>query len=269
MARPDLVEKFQRKAAHLATAGQVEFADEQQHLPIDVPRRVRILQNHAVYAGMVAAMDEAVGVVLDKLEELGLDDRTAVIFTSDNGGLSTSEGSPTSNLPLRGGKGWLYEGGIREPLLIRWPGVTQPGSVCDVPVISTDFYPTILEMADIEPMPEQHRDGLSLAPLLRGQESAAWLDRPLFWHYPHYSNQGGFPGGAVRRGDWKLFEHFVDGRAQLFNLSDDLGERRDLSETESQRTDQLRQQLHAWYREVGARFLRPQPGGPQPWHPPE
>ncbi len=132
-------------------------------------------------------MDRGVGTVLNKLEELGLADNTIVIFMSDNGGLATSEGSPTSNVPLRGGKGWLYEGGIREPMIIRAPGTTTGGSTCDTPVISMDFYPTILELAGLPLRPRQHVDGRSLVPLLRGRP----LDRgPLFWHYPHYGNQG-------------------------------------------------------------------------------
>ena len=214
---------------------------------------------------MVEAMDTAVGKVLKKLDELGIAESTAVFFMSDNGGLSTSEGSPTSNLPLRGGKGWVYEGGIREPLLVRWPGVTRPGGTCDVPVVSMDFYPTILEIAGAPPAPKQHLDGVSLAPLLRGGTK---LDRDaLYWHYPHYSNQGGFPGGAIRMGDWKLTERYEDGRVHLFNLADDLGERKDLAEKHPDRVAAMRKKLHAWYQQVDAKFLRAKPGGPKPWRP--
>jgi arylsulfatase A-like enzyme len=266
IGRPDLVEKYQKKAERLGLLEKEQFADEEQVWPTDQPRRVRVVQSHAVYAAMVEAMDQAVGKVLAKLDELGLSDRTAVFFMSDNGGLSTSEGSPTSNLPLRGGKGWLYEGGIREPFLIRWPGVTRPGSTCSVPVTSTDFYPTILEMAGLPLRPERHKDGVSLAPLLRGGAS---LDREaIYWHYPHYSNQGGFPGGAVRMGDWKFVERYEDGRAHLYNLADDLGERNDLAEREPERAAAMRRKLHAWYEEVGAKFLEPKtPDGPMPWRP--
>ena len=233
--------------------------------PTDKKREVRIEQSHAVYAAMVEAMDEQIGRVLDHLEALGLADRTAVLFMSDNGGLSTSEGSPTSNLPLRGGKGWLYEGGIREPFLIRWPGVTKPGSRCDVPVISTDFYPTILDMAGLPARPGQTLDGVSLVPLLRGGRSLE--PRDLFWHYPHYSNQGGFPGAVIREGDWKLIERFEDGRVQLFNLAEDLGERNDLATAQPGRVAAMRERLHAWYKQTNARFLRPLKDGPQPWRP--
>jgi arylsulfatase A-like enzyme len=265
MAPKQLVEKYRRKAERLGLTEKEQFADEEQILPIDEPRRVRTVQAHAVYAAMVESMDRAVGKVLDKLDELGLADNTAVFFMADNGGLSTSEGSPTSNLPLRGGKGWLYEGGIREPFLIRWPAATRSGSTCDVPVISTDFYPTILEIAGLPPRPDQHRDGVSLVPLLKGGDS---LPRDtLFWHYPHYSNQGGFPGGAIRSGDWKLIERFEDGRVHLYNLREDLGERNDLAERHPDRVADMRTRLHDWYRDVDAEFLRAKPDGPEPWRP--
>ncbi len=261
----ELVEKYKRKAERLGLEGRPEFAEEEQVWPTQQPRKVRILQKHPVYAAMVESMDRAVGMVLAKLDELDLADKTIVFFTSDNGGLATAEGLPTSNLPLRGGKGWLYEGGIREPWLVKWPGVTKPGSTCDVPVISTDFYPTILQMAGLPLRPEQHQDGVSLVPLLRGADRLA--ARPLFWHYPHYANQGGFPGGAIRLGDWKLIERYEDGRVHLFNLKEDLGERHDLAAGMPEKVRELRSRLHRWYKQVDARFLRAKPGGPQPWRP--
>jgi arylsulfatase A-like enzyme len=214
---------------------------------------------------MVEAMDEQIGRVLDKLEQLGIADNTAVILMSDNGGLSTSEGSPTSNLPLRGGKGWLYEGGIREPFLIRWPGVTKPGTKSDVPVISTDFYPTILDMAGLPLKKDQHLDGVSLVPLLKGATSIG--RDALFWHYPHYSNQGGFPGGAIRMGDWKLIERFEDGRVHLYDLQNDVGERQDLVDQYPQRVEQMRSRLHEWYKKVDAKFLQPKDDNQHPWCP--
>lgn len=142
-APKELIGKYEAKAKKLGLEGKTEFADEEQVAPNGGPRKVRTLQKHATYAAMVESMDTAVGRVLAKLKELGLEENTIVCFTSDNGGLSTSEGSPTSNLPFRGGKGWVYEGGIREPFLVKWPGVTKPAS--DVPVMSMDFYPTLLE----------------------------------------------------------------------------------------------------------------------------
>lgn len=265
IGRPDLVEKYKEKAERLGLNDKPEFAPEEQILPGEKERQVRILQRHAVYAAMVEAMDQAVGKVLTKLKELEIDDNTIVCFTSDNGGLSTSEGSPTSNLPLRGGKGWLYEGGIREAFLIKWPGVAEAGSTCDVPVVSTDFYPTMLEMAALPAKPDLHKDGVSLAPLLK-QNGAIKRDA-IYWHYPHYANQGGFPGGAVRMGDYKLLERFEDGQVHLYDLKDDIGERNDLSAMMPDRVAQMRKKLHGWYKEVDAKFLRAKDGGPEPWQP--
>lgn len=263
--REDLIAKYKAKRQKWLDADEAEFGPEEQVWPVDQERRVRIRQCHAVYAAMVEAMDEQVGRVLDKLDELGIDDRTAVILMSDNGGLSTSEGSPTSNLPLRGGKGWLYEGGIREPFLVRWPGVTEPGTHCDVPVISTDFYPTILDMAGLPARAEQHLDGVSLTALLKG---GTRLEREaLYWHYPHYSNQGGFPGGAIRMGDWKLIERFEDGRVHLYNVTLDVGEREDVAAQHPERVAQMRAKLHAWYKEVDAKFLQPKGDNQSPWRP--
>ncbi|MCJ7680120.1 MAG: sulfatase [Candidatus Aminicenantes bacterium] len=247
MARPDLEEKYRNKAEGLSTTGP-KWGREGE-------RQVRLVQNHAVYAGMIEAMDQAVGKVLDCLKRLNLERRTVIVFMSDNGGLSTSEGHPTSNLPLRAGKGWLYEGGIREPMVVRWPGVVQPGGECDEPVMSTDFYPTLLEMAGLPPNPGQHLDGVSLVPLLKKVKSLP--QRPLFWHYPHYGNQGGSPGGAVRLGDWKLIEFFEDMCVELYNLRDDLSEKNDLSSRFPGKVDEMRRLLHEWRESVGA--LMPSP----------
>jgi arylsulfatase A-like enzyme len=205
---------------------------------------------------MVEAMDLAVGKVLAALDELGLRENTLVVFTSDNGGLSTSEGWPTSNLPLRAGKGWMYEGGIREPLIVRWPGVTRPGSVIATPVSSPDYFPTFLAAAGLRPAPGQVLDGRSLVPVLKGGTAP---ERALFWHYPHYGNQGGAPAAAVRRGDWKLIEWQEDNRVELFNLAQDLGEKTDLATREPDRAARLRAELHAWQKDVGAKFPIPNP----------
>ena len=247
MAREDLRKKYEAKRARL---GLTEKWGREE------PRDVRLVQEHVVYAAMVEAMDLAVGKVLAKLDELGLRENTIVIFTSDNGGLSTSEGWPTSNFPLRGGKGWMYEGGIREPLLVRWPGVVKAGSIINTPVSSPDFFPTLLEVAGAKPSPGQTLDGTSLMPLLKG---GTLPERALFWHYPHYGNQGGAPGAAIRRGDWKLIEWQEDGRAELFNLAADLGEQHNLAAKEPQRVAQLRAELAAWQKQVGAKFPAPNP----------
>jgi arylsulfatase A-like enzyme len=264
IGRPDLVEKYRKRAQKISGA---EFGDEELVWPKNnKTRKVRILQKHAVYGAMVEAMDLAVGKVLDKLKELGLEDDVVVAFTSDNGGLSTSEGSPTSNLPLRGGKGWLYEGGIRENFLVRWPGVTKPGATCDHPVMSTDFFPTFLTAAGAKPKGVTPIDGVDLMPLLKGGER---LDREaLYWHYPHYSNQGGFPGGAVRMGDFKLIERFEDGKLHLYDLSMDIGERNDVATQHPEKIKKMQAKLHAWYKDVDAKFLQPKSkDSRKPWRP--
>lgn len=265
MAPEALVEKYRQKAQRLGLNDKPQFGPEEQVWPTNAPRQVRITQSHAVYAAMVESMDMAVGRVLDQLKRSGVADHTVVVFMSDNGGLSTSEGSPTSNLPLRAGKGWVYEGGIREPLIIRAPGVTEPGSVSAVPVQSIDFYPTLLELTGTPAEAGHKVDGESIVPVLRGETPSE--PRPLFWHYPHYPNQGGFPGGAIREGDWKLVERYEDGRVHLYNLAEDIGEQNDRSEEFPERVADLRQKLHRWYDEVDAKFLSAKPNGPEPWKP--
>jgi arylsulfatase A-like enzyme len=185
-----------------------------------------------------------------------------VFFTSDNGGLSTSEGSPTSNLPLRGGKGWVYEGGIREPWIIRYPSVTKPGSVSSQMICSIDLLPTV---ASIVGSKFKHKvDGIDLTPAFKGQK----LNREaLYWHYPHYSNQGGIPGGAVRIADYKLFENYENGEVSLYNLKKDIGESKDLSSSEPKRVRDMRNKLHDWYKEVDAKFLQPKGESKNPWRP--
>ncbi len=262
MGRADLVQKYEERVAALRRDGAAEFADEEQTLPNGHPRQVRTLQRHAVYAAMVEAMDQAVGVMLDAIEAQGLADDTIIVFTSDNGGLSTSEGSPTSNLPLRGGKGWLYEGGIREPWFVVAPGSSVPGTTCAAPISSCDVLPTLLELVGAPPVTHAI-DGRSFAPLLRGEPMA---ERPLFWHYPHYGNQGGFPGGAVRLGDFKLLERYEDGRVHLYDLANDPGERHDLAAALPERVAELRALLHDFQRQHQVQFLRAK-DGQQPWRP--
>ncbi len=248
--RGDLVEKYKKRADALAD-DRVVWGEEGE-------RKLRLIQDHAVYGAMVEAMDEAIGRVLDELDSLGIADNTVVFFMSDNGGLSTSEGHPTSNLPLRAGKGWLYEGGIREPMIVRGPGVLE-GIACDEPVTSTDFYPTILEMAGLPSRPEQHVDGKSFVPLLESRIPSSIRPRPIYWHYPHYGNQGGSPGAAIRVGDWKLIEFFEDSRLELYNLAEDIGETRNLVDIEKERAANLVGMLRDWQMEVGARFPTPNP----------
>lgn len=238
-ARRDLVEKYERKRK---TAPPEAWGQERE-------RKVRLVQNHATYAAMLEQMDSAIGRVLGALERTGHADRTIVLFTSDNGGLSTSEGHPTSNLPLRAGKGWLYEGGIRTAWFLRAPGVAPAGSVADTPVITVDILPTILELTG-QPLPKDAQlDGVSLVPLLKSQSLPP---RVLYWHYPHYGNQGGAPGGAIRDGDWKLIEWFEDESLELFNLREDPSETKNLAKEQPDKADRLLAELREWRKDVGA-----------------
>lgn len=223
------------------------------HIPYDATpaqlEKHRAAFNPA-YAGVMETLDASVGRLLAKLDALGLREKTIVVFTSDNGGLHVLEGPrspPTHNAPFRAGKGFVYEGGLRVPLLVRWPGRVKAESVVDVPVIGTDWTPTFLDLAGVKSA--DAFDGQSVAGVLRGEPAAA---RPFFWHFPQYTNQGGRPAGAVREGDWKLVEHYEDGRLELFNLAKDVGETADLAAQEPGRVAALRGKLEAWRRAVKA-----------------
>jgi arylsulfatase A-like enzyme len=259
-AKKDIVERFRTKARQMGL-DKLEVMHEGQTFPCqhkqDQKITRRILQSDPDYAAMIWSLDQNIGRLLAALEESGQTDNTAIVFTSDNGGLSTAEGSPTCNLPLAEGKGWMYDGGVREPLLIKWPGVTKAGTVSEVPVTSPDFYPTILEMAGLPPRPEQHCDGISLAGLLR---DGTRPDRQaIFWHYPHYGNQGGTPGSALRAGDWKLIEFFEDGRLELYNLSEDISEQHNLASAQPELTRELHALLINWREQVAAKIPQPNP----------
>jgi arylsulfatase A len=215
------------------------------------------------YAAMVQTLDENVGRVLAKLKQRRLADHTLVIFASDNGGyVNTNRGlQVTDNFPLRSGKGSLYEGGIRVPLIVRMPGVTPQGATCDEPVICTDFFPTILELCglsgSVQPAPLRPLDGLSLVPLLKQPRSSLPRDALLF-HYPHYYPTT-TPVSAVRSGDWKLLEYFQDHHVELYCLRDDPGEQHDLAAAQPERAAQLRARLHSWWQEVGAQLPQSNP----------
>lgn len=223
----------------------------------------RARQDDPAYASMIAAVDQSVGEVLAKLDELKLADNTVVCFFSDNGGLCTvRRPGPTSNLPLRSGKGWLYEGGVRSPMIVRAPGVTKAGSVSDVPVVSTDFFPTMLELAGLPQQPKLHADGQSLVSLLGG--AGEQPKRALYWHYPHYHGSTWKPGASIREGDWKLIEFYEYDEVELYNLADDPGEQNDLSTSQPEKTAQLREKLHTWQKEMHAKMPQPNPKYQQP-----
>ncbi len=295
--RPDLVEKYRKKLKQMTTQQGAPFilegnpdakkpltrAELNELLKDDkyagynvLPQqtvKIKQYQDNVQFAAMVDNMDENLGRVMAKLKELGIDENTIIVFVSDNGGMSAANvGNPyrvirenglngafaSSNLPLRAGKGWLYEGGIRVPMIIKWPGQAKAGLQSKVPVISTDFYPTILDMLGLPLMPQQHMDGVSIKPVLQGQEK---LNRKaVFWHFPHYSNHGmQSPGGAVRAGNYKLIEYFENNTVQLFNLANDIGEQNDLSKKEPGKVKELRAMLHQWRKSVGAKMLVPNP----------
>jgi arylsulfatase A len=206
------------------------------------------------YAAMVESVDQSVGRVLETLDELGLTENTLIIFTSDNGGYAGA----TSNAPLRANKGSHYEGGIRVPLILRMPGVTKAGAVTEVPAITNDLYPTILDLAGLPPRPNQHLDGISLSPLIKDGD---YLDRlSLYWHYPHYNQHPqSAPVSIIRRAEWKLIEFLETGDVELFDLSKDRGETTNLAAEEVGRVTKMRAELDVWRREVGAEPMRPNP----------
>ncbi len=254
-APAELVEKYKAKAVRMGL-DKVPALETGEIFPSEGQGRLRVvrrrIQSDPVYAAMVENLDANIGRLLEALPA-----NMMVVFSSDNGGLATSEGSPTCNSPLAEGKGWMYEGGTRDPLIVRWPGVVEPGSVCAAPVTSPDFYPTLLEAAGLPLRPEQHVDGRSFLPALRGEPG---FDRgPLFWHYPHYGNQGGTPGSSVREGDWKLIEFFEDGRLELYNLREDPGETRNRAATEPAVAARLQGQLKAWRERIEAKIPAPNP----------
>jgi arylsulfatase A-like enzyme len=226
---------------------------------VDRTLPVRQVQDHPIYAGMIELLDDAVGRVLDAIDDAGDRDNTIVIFTSDNGGVSSGDAYSTSNLPLRGGKGRQWEGGIREPYYIRYPKLTRAGMKCDVPVTGADLYPTILDLAGLPLKPRQHADGKSLRKLLAGESDAVLSERSLIWHYPHYDNQGGEPSSLIREGDYKLIHYHLDGHDELYQLKDDPSEQNDLAAQQPERVAQMRKTLLTYLNSVEAQFPTPDP----------
>jgi arylsulfatase A-like enzyme len=251
--KEDLIKYFQHKADSMGLSDIEPFNRDKEWVKLAPGGdfKERIIQSYPVYAAMIYSVDENLGKLFDKLGKLGLDKNTIIFFTSDNGGLSTAEGSPTTNFPLRAGKGWLYEGGIREPLIIKAPGIIRTASVCSVPVSTIDFFPTILSMAGVSEI-SYKTDGISLLPLLQNGEIA---ERPLYWHYPHYSNQGGDPGSAIRLGDFKLIDDFETGKQELYNLRTDISELHDISSENPEKTNDLFTLLKNWRLATGAKMM--------------
>ena len=285
--RKDLVAKYRKKLAAMPkpkgpeyilepnpdgpplTAAELKALEKDDRLELHQDKRVwwvKQVQDNVEFAGMLEATDQSLGRIRAKLKELGLAENTIVIFTADNGGMSASNqyrgiNHPrqvldsrfaSSNLPLRGAKGWNYEGGIRVPLIVHWPGQTKANSLSHAMVTGTDFYPTLLEMINLPALPKQHVDGKSFVPALKGKPH----DRgPIYWHFPHYSNHGyQSPGGVIRLGNYKLLEYYENGNVQLFDLEKDLGEQNDLSKAQPETTKKLLKMLQDWRREVDAKM---------------
>ena len=229
-------------------AERMGIADKAFELDRTLPVRTR--QDNPVYAGLIKDMDDAIGNVLRAVEEMGLDENTLIIFTSDNGGVVSGDAYSSCLTPLRGGKGRQWEGGLRVPLIIEYPGC-KAHSECDEPVTGTDYYPTILDYAGLQLQPQQHKDGISLMPVMKEGKTS---DRALFWHYPHYGNQGGEPSSVIRKGDWKLIYYYEDGRSELYNLAIDLSENEPLNHLYPEKVQELNAELMAWLKDVDAKL---------------
>ncbi|WP_304942634.1 sulfatase-like hydrolase/transferase [Vallitalea guaymasensis] len=254
-AKENQIHKYEQKRIALGIDNKEELIVG-EHFPCYHKRHEhitrRVIQGNASYAAMIENLDWNVGRLLSALKEAGIDEDTLIIFTSDNGGLSTAEGSPTCNAPLNEGKGWMYEGGVRVPLLVRWPDVISPGSICNEPVTSPDFYPTLLEASNSPLILEQHEDGVSLLPLLEGRDKIQ--REALYWHYPHYGNQGGTPGSSIRMGNYKLIEFFETGKCELYDLTEDISEEYNLIDELPEKASLLKDKLEKWRSKLEAKI---------------
>jgi len=256
-AKEEHIKKFTAKAESMGLSGIEPFTRDKDWIKPSMSNnfKERIIQSNPVYASMIWSVDENIGRLLSRLKELGIEKNTIIIFTSDNGGLATSEGSPTCNPPLRAGKGWLYEGGIRVPLIIRYPGKSKPGTIIKTPVSSIDYFSTILEMTG-STGDDYKTDGISFVKLFKKDKLP---ERPLFWHYPHYSNQGVEPGSAVRFGKYKLVDNFERERQELYDLENDISETNDLSKINPEKTKELFDLLKEWRKTTNAKMMESNP----------
>ena len=250
-----LIEKYRAKAKRLKL-DQVAPIVAGEYFPClhksDERITRRIIQSDPIYAAMIENLDTNIGRLFQSLEDEGLSENTLIVFTSDNGGLSTAEGAPTCNIPMSEGKGWAYEGGVRVCQIARWPNKIKAGSICSDNVTSTDLYPTFLQAAQLPLQPEQHADGISLCATMVDQTPLQ--DRPIFWHFPHYGNQGDSPSSAILEGDWKLIQHFENETLELYNLREDVSETNNIAELHPEITQRLFKQLIDWQKEVEAKI---------------
>jgi arylsulfatase A-like enzyme len=254
-AKEEHIKRFAEKAASMGLDKKQPFTRDRDWIKKEMGDnfKERIIQSYPVYAAMIWSVDENLGRLFAKLKELNIDKNTIIIFTSDNGGLSTSEGSPTCNSPLRAGKGWLYEGGIRVPLIIKYPGTGKPGNVIRTPVSSIDYLPAIAEMTGSS-TGKAKPDGISFVKLFKKDRMP---ERPLFWHYPHYSNQGVEPGSAIRLGKYKLIDNFERERQELYDLEKDISETTDISASNPEKTKELYKMLQDWRNKTSAIMMIP------------
>lgn len=239
-----LIKKYKEKQQVLGYTDKDRLVKDEAWMKNQPDWKKRLVQDHAVYAAMIENMDWNIGRIIQSLKDKGLLDNTLIIFTSDNGGLSTAEGSPTTNAPLRAGKGWLYEGGIRVPMLMYWKGKLQEGVVTDIPVTTSDIFPTVATAINKKYTKESTVEGQDILKLLSNPIQSS--DRNLYWYYPHYSNQGGKPGAAIRKGNYKLIYNYEDESVELYDLSKDIGEKKNLATENIEITKQLKKQLDIW-----------------------
>jgi arylsulfatase A-like enzyme len=247
------LKKFQEKAAKLP--------EIEKNFITEKGAKTRIRQDNPKYASMIYAMDENVGRLLDVLKKEGLNSNTVLFFTGDNGSLTTLRRHPGPSClsPMRAGKGWAYEGGIRVPFIVRDPDLQAQNTVCNVPVVNTDFYATILDYCGLPQKPEQHKDSIDLKPLIEGKTTSVMRKTPLVWHYPHYHGSGWTPGSAIREGKWKLVESYQDGSVELYDLQNDLGEHKDLAKKYPEKTSMLLKKMHDYLDKVGASMPKKNP----------
>lgn len=257
-APADLIKKYQLRQKQLGLQAKDRFAKDEEWMKNEGDWKRRLMQDNPVYAAMIENMDWNIGRILDKLTQLNIDDNTLVIFTSDNGGLSTAEGSPTSNAPLKAGKGWLYEGGIRVPLIMYWKGKIMSGVTADWPVSTADLYPTIAGAMNEHYQKDKQVDGDNILQLLAKPKLSQ--NRTLYWHYPHYSNQGGKPGSAIREGNYKLIVNYEDDTVELYDLVKDLSEKNNIASANRQTVTKLRKKLLRWLQENGGLLPAKNPG---------
>lgn len=253
-----LVEKYQQKQRQMGIQPDQLFRKNEPWMAFEPGWKQRTVQSNPVYAAMLENMDYNVGRILDQLAASGLAENTLVLFSSDNGGLSTAEGSPTTNDPLRAGKGWLYEGGIRVPVIMRWPGKITAGQISDVPVNTIDFYPTFANAIRQSTQKDQDVDGEDILKLIARPGLAK--KRALYWHYPHYSNQGGKPGSAIIQHPFKLIYNHEDQSIELYNLTTDLGETNNLAQVKPAIAKKMQHKLQGWLTRVKAKFPDKNPG---------